>query len=76
MDLFSIKNGEKLESIKNKPFRYEKDIQNIVEKNLTQVFDLQFVRSELTIKNRRIDTLSYDKSNKSFVIREGKVIPL
>ena len=72
MELFDIKKGDRLESIKVKPFRYEKDIQNIVEKNLTQVFDLQFVRSELTIKNRRIDTLTYDRSNKSFVIIEYK----
>ena len=72
MSLFDIKRGDRLESIKIKPFRYEKDIQNIVDKNLTQLFDLQFVRSELTIKNFRIDTLSYDKSNKSFVIIEYK----
>jgi predicted transport protein len=72
MDLFDIKRGDRLESIKVKPFRYEREIQNIVEKNLTQTFDLQFVRSEFTIKNFRIDTLSYDKSNKSFVIIEYK----
>jgi len=72
MDLFNIKNGEKLESIKNNPFRYERDIQLLVEKNLELLFDLQFVRSEFTIKNFRIDTLSYDKSNNSFVIIEYK----
>ena len=72
MELFDIKRGDRLESVRVKPFRYEKDIQNIVEKNLTQVFDLEFVCSEMTIKNFRIDTLCYDKSNKSFVIIEYK----
>jgi len=72
MELFDIKRGDRLESVRVKPFRYEKDIQNIVEKNLTQVFDLEFVCSEMTIKNFRVDTLCYDKSNKSFVIIEYK----
>ena len=72
MELFDIKRGDRLESVRVKPFRYEKDIQNIVEKNLIQVFDLEFVCSEMTIKNFRIDTLCYDKSNKSFVIIEYK----
>jgi predicted transport protein len=72
MVLFDIKRGDRLESVKVKPFRYEKDIQNIVENNLTQVFDLEFVCTEMTIKNFRIDTLCYDKSNKSFVIIEYK----
>ena len=67
-----MKRGDRLESVRVKPFRYEKDIQNIVEKNLTQVFDLEFVCSEMTINNFRIDTLCYDKSNKSFVIIEYK----
>ena len=67
-----MKRGDRLESVRVKPFRYEKDIQNIVEKNLTQVFDLEFVCSEMTIKNFRVDTLCYDKSNKSFVIIEYK----
>ena len=72
MILFDIKRGDRLESVKVKPFRYEKDIQNIIENNLTQVFDLEFVCSEMTINNFRIDTLCYDKSNKSFVIIEYK----
>jgi len=72
MELFDMKRGDRLESVRVKPFRYEKDIQNIVEKNLTQVFDLEFVCSEMTIKNFRVDTLCYDKSNKSFVIIEYK----
>ena len=36
------------------------------------MFNLQFVKSELTIKDFRIDTLAFDKENKSFVILEYK----
>ena len=72
MELYDIKRGDSLESVKVKQFKFEKDIQNIVEKNLNQLFQLQFISSEFTIKNFRIDTLSFDKSNKSFVIIEYK----
>ena len=72
MELYDIKKGDKLESVKVKQFKYEKDIQSIVEKNLNQLFGLEFISSEFTIKKFRIDTLSFDKSNKSFVIIEYK----
>ena len=62
MELYDIKRGDRLESVKVKQFKYEKDIQDIVEKNLNQLFQLQFISSEFTIKNFRIDTLSFDKS--------------
>ncbi|MBT3676394.1 MAG: hypothetical protein HOD91_00430 [Candidatus Marinimicrobia bacterium] len=71
MDLYNLKN-KKLSRIDQKPFNLEKDIQNIVEKNLNQLFGLEFISSEFTIKKFRIDTLSFDKSNKSFVIIEYK----
>ena len=71
MDLYNLKN-KKLSQINQKPFNLEKDIQNIVEKNLNQLFGLEFISSEFTIKKFRIDTLSFDKSNKSFVIIEYK----
>jgi len=71
MKLYSIDN-QKLKSISSVNFKLEKDIQNIVEKNLTSLFNLQLVKSELTIKNFRIDTLGYDEENNSFVIIEYK----
>ncbi len=33
---------------------------------------LLFVKSEFTIKNKRIDTLAYDKQTKAFIIIEYK----
>ena len=71
MKLYSVK-GNKLNSISGWDFKLEKDIQNIVENNLEVLFNLQFVKSELTIKNFRVDTLAFDPENKSFIIIEYK----
>jgi len=71
MKLFTLKD-QKLKGISNKPFNLEKEIQVIVENNLKELFELQFVKSELTIKNFRLDTLGYDEENRSFVIIEYK----
>ena len=71
MKLYSITN-EKLKSISFNDFKLEKEIQNLIEKNLEELFNLQFVKSELTIKNFRIDTLGFDRENKSFVVIEYK----
>jgi predicted transport protein len=71
MKLYSISN-QKVKSLSSKEFKLEKDIQFLVENNLEELFNLQFVKSELTIKNFRIDTLGFDRENKSFVIIEYK----
>ena len=61
-----------LKTLKEKPFKLEKDIQNIFEVNLDSIMGLQIVKSEFTIKNKRIDTLAYDKQSKAFIIIEYK----
>ncbi|NBG66205.1 DUF5655 domain-containing protein [Acidiluteibacter ferrifornacis] len=61
-----------LSSIKEKPFKLEKEIQNLFESNLENIMGLQMVKSEFTIKNKRIDTLGYDKESKAFIIIEYK----
>lgn len=61
-----------LKQVKEKPFKLEKEIQNIFEKNLQGIMGLQIVKSEFTIKNKRIDTLAYDKQSKAFIIIEYK----
>jgi predicted transport protein len=71
MKLFSLTN-DKIKSVSSKDFKLEKDIQNLIEKNLKEFFNLQFVKSEFSIKNFRIDTLCFDEENKSFVIVEYK----
>jgi len=64
MKLYSI-TKDKLKSISPDNFKLEKEIQNLVEGNLEELFNLQFVKSELTVKNFRVDTLGFDKETKS-----------
>ena len=71
MKLFSI-NDNKLKSLSTNPFKLEREIQTLIESNLDVVFNLQFVRSEFSIKNFRIDTLGYNPETKSFVVIEYK----
>ncbi len=70
MSLFKITN--KLEYIKDSPFKLEKEIQKLTEENLRLVFGLEFVKSEFQINNFRIDTLAFDPEAKAFVIIEYK----
>ncbi|MBR6972264.1 MAG: hypothetical protein IKH89_05915 [Bacteroidales bacterium] len=71
MPLYQHSNG-KLSAIKEKPFKLEKEIQNLVEANLKQLLDLDFVQTELTVQDVRFDTLAYDSTTNSFVIIEYK----
>ncbi|MGY4384944.1 putative transport protein [Pedobacter sp. UYP24] len=61
-----------LNEIKEKPFKLERDIQTIFERNLQTIMELSFVKSEFTIKNKRIDTLAFDKQSNAFIIIEYK----
>jgi len=70
MALFKI--GKKLEYIKEKRFRLEKEIQELTENNLKTILGLEFVKSEFALKNFRIDTLAFDTEANAFVIIEYK----
>ncbi len=70
MALFKIE--KKLEYIKEKPFKLEKEIQDLTEQNLKNVFGLDFVKSEFALNNFRIDTLAFDRESNAFVIIEYK----
>lgn len=71
MNLYKI-DGKSLKAVSQSSFKLEKEIQSLIEENLSEIFNLQFVKSEFTIKNFRIDTLGYNKETKSFVIIEYK----
>ena len=62
----------KLNRIKQLSFKLEKEIQDLTEKNLSDIFGLQIVKSEFSLNGLRIDTLAYDNENNSFVIIEYK----
>ncbi|MEQ8908898.1 MAG: DUF5655 domain-containing protein [Vicingaceae bacterium] len=54
------------------PFKLEKEIQSLFEENLGKIMGLEMVKSEFTIKNKRIDTLAYDAESNAFIIIEYK----
>ncbi|WP_411896239.1 DUF5655 domain-containing protein [Winogradskyella sp. A2] len=72
MALFKIDGNDNLINIKEQPFKLEKEIQNLTEKNLNSIFDLEFVKTEFSINSFRIDTLAFDKEAGTFVIIEYK----
>lgn len=71
MKIYANKNGKLIEA-KPKVFKLERDIQRLFEDNLQTLMGLTLVRSEYTIKNKRIDTLAFDDQACSFIIIEYK----
>lgn len=71
MSIYANKNGT-ISQVKEKPFKLEKEIQQLFEDNLSTIMGLELVKSEFSIKNKRIDTLAYDHQNNAFIIIEYK----
>jgi len=71
MPVFKI-NNSKLSEVKNVSFSLEKELQDITEKNLDNIFNLEFVSSEFELNNFRLDTVAFDSETNSFVIIEYK----
>lgn len=71
MQIYSITDSKLLE-INEKQFKLEREIQELFEANLNEVMGLTLVKSEFTIKNKRIDTLAYDEQANAFIIIEYK----
>ncbi len=67
-----LNNNSSLTEVAEKPFKLERDLQTLVERNLKQLMSLTLVKSEFCIRNGRIDTLAYDEQNKAFIIIEYK----
>lgn len=72
MDLYKLTKENKLEILESFKFDLERDIQSVIEKNTQELFNLQFVKSEFTVNNYRIDSLCFNEELKSFVIIEYK----
>ncbi len=70
MAIYNIDNG--LDYIKEISFKYEKEIQTLLECNLKTLLNLEFIRTEYALNNFRIDSLAFDTENKSFIIIEYK----
>lgn len=71
MNLYKLQSNS-INSLKEKPFKLEKEIQQLFEANLNELMGLQLVKSEFSIKNKRIDTLAFDPETKAFIIVEYK----
>ena len=71
MKIYTL-NNTKLNEVDEKVFKLEREIQQLFEDNLDNVMGLTLVRREFTIKNKRIDTLAYDKQTNAFIIIEYK----
>ena len=69
--LYSSKKNN-LKSVELRPFKTEKEIQNLVEANAEEFFNLEFINTEVTVGKYRIDSLCFDNENNSFVIIEYK----
>lgn len=67
-----ISNMNLLTEIHENKFKLESEIQLLFEQNLTKLMQLTLVRSEFSIKNKRIDTLAYDEQTNAFIIIEYK----
>ena len=62
MKIFHIKNSN-VTQIKEIGFKLEKDLQIITQTNLKTIYDLEFVKTEFSLNNLRIDTLAFDRRN-------------
>lgn len=67
-----INTNNKLKEVEEKGFKLEREMQKVFEDNLDTVMGLSLVKSEFTIKNKRIDTLAYDTQSNAFIIIEYK----
>ena len=71
MVLFKVING-KAKQINFSKIKNEKELQNLVERNLGEIFGLIFVESEFSIPPFRLDTVAFDNESKALVIIEYK----
>ncbi|MDD2191168.1 MAG: DUF5655 domain-containing protein [Bacteroidales bacterium] len=70
--LYKLEADNRAEIVSEKPFKLERDMQRVFEDNLGLIMGLEMVKSEFTIKDKRIDTLAFDRQSNSFVIIEYK----
>ena len=67
MDLYKIKK-DTLEPIERDPFKLEKEIQSLIEKNMDILFNLEFISTEFKVGDFILDSLCFDNETNSFVI--------
>lgn len=71
MPIFKTENNKKIKQLKTSNFRSERELQNLVENNLEEIFGVKFIHSELSTGEKhggRIDTLGLDENNSPVII--------
>ena len=69
--LFNVKDNV-VQEVKEQPFKSEKELQTLCENNLKKLINLEFVDTEFSVADFRLDTVAFDKEVNSFVIIEYK----
>ena len=69
--IFLTKGSKLIENAKEE-FLTEKEIQTLTEQNLQEIFNLEYVASELQLPGFRIDTLAFNKESSAFYIIIGQ----
>ncbi len=70
MPIFKTENN-KIKQLKASNFRSERELQNLVENNLEEIFGVKFIHSEFSTGEKyggRIDTLGLDENNSPVII--------
>lgn len=68
MSLFRILEDFDLKKVDRKDFSNEKELQNLVEKNLLYLMGIKLIESEYPVPNGRIDTLGIDEDGVPVII--------
>ncbi len=63
---------KKLKPIHGIEFTNEKELQTLCEENLEQLLSLEFIATEFSVEDYRIDTFAYDKEANAFILIEYK----
>ena len=58
--------------LKQNDFKNEKELQTFFENNLKKILNYDFIETEFTVGNFRIDTLAFDEEANAFKIIEYK----
>lgn len=71
MNLYKLEEND-LIPIHEEKFELEREIQNMIENNCDNLFNLKFICSEFKVGEFRLDTLAFNEESQSFVIIEYK----
>ncbi len=72
MPLLRIAAGKTLEKITSRSVELERHIQRLIEQNLKEALDIDFVASEFCIQGGRMDTLGIDSSDSPVILEYKK----